>query len=429
MLITLTVLSLLLFLFVGMPVGFALGVSGLIGLYAQGGFDAVLSIMYTVPYRTAANYTLTTVPMFILMAQFIAGGGIVEEVFDAARRWLERLPGGLAIASIFAAAGIGAMSGSSTASAATMASITIPEMRKHGYSATVAAGVVTVAGTLAIMIPPSIGLVLYGLITENSIGRLLIAGLIPGIMTALIYCAGIILWSKVVPNIMPVPAGGSTWGERWRSLRPIWAFMVLALIVLGSMYIGLATPTEAAAVGAFGALIIPLVRGRMNWVVFKEAVLKTIRITTMIFTIIIGAMVFGYFLTITQATQNLITLIGNSNLPVWFVFGLILALFLVLGCIMDQVAILLISLPLVYPLVTALGYDPIWFGIICIKLGEIGLVTPPVGMNAYVVSASSGIPLETIFRGIGVMLIFEMISFILLLSFPFLSTWLPSMMF
>jgi len=418
-----------LFLFVGMPVGFALGVSGLIGLYAQGGIDAVLSIMYTVPYRTAANYTLTTVPMFILMAQFIAGGGIVEEVFAAARRWLERLPGGLAIASIFAAAGIGAMSGSSTASAATMASIAIPEMRKHGYSATVAAGVVTVAGTLAIMIPPSIGLVLYGIITENSVGRLLIAGLIPGIMTALIYCVGIILWSKAVPGIMPSPASGSTWRERWRSLRPIWAFIVLALIVLGSMYVGLATPTEAAAVGAFGALIIPLIRGRMSWDVFKEAVLKTIRITTMIFTIIIGAMVFGYFLTITQATQNLIVLIGNSNLPVWFVFGLILLLFLLLGCIMDQVAILLISLPLVYPLVTALGFDPIWFGIICIKLGEIGLVTPPVGMNAYVVSASSGIPLETIFKGTGVMLIFEMFSFILLLSFPFLSTWLPSMMF
>jgi C4-dicarboxylate transporter DctM subunit len=429
MTIALPVILLLLFLFVGMPVGFSLGISGLIGLFLAGGVDAVFSIMSTVPFRTAANYTLTTVPMFILMAQFISESGIVTEVFTAARRWLERLPGGLAIASVFASAGVAAMSGSSTASAATMASVTIPEMKKHGYSVPVAAGVVTVAGTLAIMIPPSIGLVLYGIITENSIGQLLIAGLIPGGLTALTYVVGILVWNKLKPGVMPPTTSRYSWKERFRSLRPLWAFIVLGCIVLGSIYLGLATPTEAAAVGAFGALVIPLARRTMSWGGFKKAVGSTIRITTMIFTIIIGAMIFGYFLTITQATQNLIALIGEMNAPPWLVLGIIMCLILVLGCMLDQVAILLITLPLVYPLVMSLGYDPIWFGVICIKLGEIGLVTPPVGMNAYVVSAAADVPLEDIFSGIGMMLVFEFVSMVLLLAFPIITLWLPTKMF
>jgi tripartite ATP-independent transporter DctM subunit len=428
MTVFLAIFLLVLLLFLGMPVAFSLGLSGIAGLLLTGGPDAVYSVLYTVPYRTAANYTLTTVPMFILMAQLVSAGGIVTEVFTAARLWLERLPGGLAIASVFASAGVGAMSGSSTASAAAMSSITVPEMRKHGYSAPVAAGVVTVAGTLAIMIPPSIGMVLYGIITENSIGKLLIAGLIPGLLTALLYCLGIILWNKVQPGVMPPTTSRYSWGRRWAALKPLWAFIVLAVLVIGSMYLGWATPTEAASVGAFGALVIPLVRRRMGWTDFKWAVIKTIEITTMIFTIIIGAMIFGYFLTISQTTQNMIVFIGGLSMPPWVILALILGLLMALGCMLDQLAILLITLPLVYPLVMELGYDPIWFGVICIKVGEIGLVTPPVGMNAYVVSASTGIPLDQVFRGLGVMLLFELVSVALLLSFPILSTWLPSMM-
>jgi tripartite ATP-independent transporter DctM subunit len=420
---------LLLFLFIGMPVGVALGTSGMIGLYLADGIGSVCGIMSTVPYRTAASYTLTTVPMFILMAHLISESGIVEDCFTAARHWLERLPGGLAIASILASAGVAAMSGSSTASAASMSTITIPEMRKRGYTDMVSAGVVTVAGTLAIMIPPSIGLILYGLITENSIGRLFIAAIIPGLMTAFIYCLGIIVWNRVSKGAMPSPGSSSTWAERWRSLFPLWAFIVLVTAVLGSMYLGIATPTEAAAMGAFGSLVISVLKRKLSWRAFKSAVGRTANITTMIFTIIIGAMIFGYFLTVTQATQNLIHWIGNLDAPLWVIFGAIIIMYLILGTFMDQVAILLITLPLVYPLIVSMGYDPIWFGIIAIKLGEIGLVTPPIGMNAYVVNASSGVPLETIFRGVGVMLLFEAISVILLLAFPGLTTWLPSTMF
>jgi C4-dicarboxylate transporter, DctM subunit len=428
MIVLFVIFLLLLFLFLGMPVAFSLGLSGMIGLMITSGLDATYSVFYTVPYRTAANYTLTTVPMFILMAQLVSASGIVGEVFTAARRWLERLPGGLAIASVFASAGIGAMSGSSTASAATMASITIPEMRKHGYSASVSAGVITVAGTLAIMIPPSIGLVLYGIITENSIGKLLIAGLIPGLMTALTYCLGIIFWSRIRPGAMPATTRSYTWRQRFSAVRPLWGFIILATLVIGSMYLGWATPTEAASVGAFGALMITALRGRLGWSGFKHAITSTIQITVMIFTIIIGAMIFGYFLTITQATQKMIIYLGGLDLPPWMILGLILVLLMALGCMLDQLAILLITLPLVYPLVVGMGYDPIWFGIICMKVGEIGLVTPPVGMNAYVVSASSNIPLDQIFKGVGFMLLFDIFSLVLLLAFPGLTLWLPSMM-
>lgn len=415
-------------LFIGMPVGFALGVAGMIGLFLVGGLDSVFSIFSTVPFRTAASYTLTTLPMFILMAEFVGASQIVDDIFDAAKRWMERLPGGLAIATVIASAGMGAMSGSSTASAATMASIAVPQMLKHGYSSRVATGIVTVSGTLAIMIPPSIAFVLYGIITETSIGKLLIAGIIPGLLTTFMYSVGILCWNRFSPGAMPVPTRIYTWKDRWGSIRPLWAFILLASVVIGSMYTGLATPTEAAACGAFGALVIPLILRRMTKSSFKKAVTGSIRVTTMIFTIIIGAMIFGYFLTLTQTTQNFITLLGKLALPHWVIMLFLVFLYLFLGCIMDQVAIILITLPLVFPLVMSMGYNPIWFGVISVKLAEIGLVTPPVGMNAYVVSATTKVPLTDVFRGTGVMLLVDGISLLILLFFPILSTWLPSKM-
>jgi len=422
------VLLMLLFLFTGMPVAFALAVAGAIGLYLFDGMDTMLGLLGTVPFRSAAHYTLSTVPMFILMAQFISVSGIVDDVFTAAQRWLERLPGGLAITTIFAAAGMAAMSGSSTASAATLSTMAVPQMVKHGYSPRIATGVVTIAGTLAIMIPPSIAFVLYGIITETSIGRLLIAGIIPGILTAAMYCITIVIWSKVSPGSMPASTIRHSWKARVDSLRNLWPFMILASIVIGSMYGGIATPTEAAALGAFGSLLIPLVMGRMSVTKFKTAVMLTMRSTTMIFAIIIGAMIFGYFLTITESTQSLIAWIGELDVNRWVIMLFIVALYLVLGCIMDQVAIILVTLPLVFPLIVSLGFDPIWFGVICTKTAEIGMATPPVGMNAYVVSATTKVPLEDVFRGTGPLLATDMLALAVLLAFPALSTWLPSTM-
>ena len=429
MILILTLVLLLLLLFLGMPVAFALGISGIVGMYFTSGFDGVYSLVYTVPYRTAASYTLSVIPMFVLMAQAVSQSGLVGHVFEAARKWLERLPAGMAIAAIFSSAGVAAMSGSSVASAATTASIVIPEMKKSGYKTHVATGVVTVAGTLAIMIPPSVGLVIYGVITENSIGQMLIAGIIPGIMTALIYVAGVVLWQKLRPGAMPPVTSQYSWGQRLASLKPIWPFILLVFLVMGSIYLAWATVTEAASVGALGAIVIPIVQGRMRIKDVIPAVIRTLEITTMIFTIIIGAMLFGYFLTMTQAPNKLITLISEMNLAPWMVMLLFLLILGVLGLMLDQLAIVLITLPLMYPVVMDLGYHPIWFGIICVKVAEIGLITPPVGMNAYVVSASTGIPLDKVFRGVGVMLVFELITLVLLLSFPALTTWLPSMMY
>lgn len=417
----------LVLLVLGMPVGFAMGVAGMIGLYLEGGTGAIASILSNAPYRSAANFALSTVPMFIFMAEIVSRANIVQEVFVAARRWLGKTPGGLAIATVIASAGMGAMSGSSTAAAACMSSIAVPEMRRAGYSLEVAAGVVTVAGTLAIMIPPSIPLVIYGLVTETSIGKLLIAGIVPGIMTALVYSGGILVWNKLRPGVMPVGQAYS-YREKFASLKPLWAFLILGSVVIITLYTGIGTPTEAAAIGAFGAAVIALVTRRIDLKGLYSAALQTAKITTMIFTIIIGAMVVGYFFTLTQTAQNLIAFIGTLSIPHWFIIGLLVILYLILGCMMDQIAILLLTLPLTFPLVVSMGYDPIWFGVIVTKLAEAGLVTPPVGMNAYVVSATIRVPLEQVFKGTGVMLMFEFITLCLLLAFPIIATWLPSLM-
>jgi len=321
-----------------------------------------------------------------------------------------------------------AMAGSSTASAATLSTVAVPQMKKYGYSDEVATGVVTVAGTLAIMIPPSVGFILYGIITETSIGQLFIAGIIPGIINASLYCIAILVWKKVSPDSMPPSTSIYSMKERLESLKPLWAFILLAFTVIGSMYAGLATVTEAASFGAFGALVIPLALRRMTRKAFKEAVINSIKATTMIFTIIIGAMIFGYFLTLTQSIQNLINMMGSLEINRWLILVLFAFLYIVLGCIMDQIAILLITLPLVFPIIVSFDFDPIWFGVVSVELCEIGLITPPVGMNEYVVSAATDVPLSTVFKGTGVLLIAEFTTLIILILFPPLCTWLPSQM-
>ncbi|MDD2737225.1 MAG: TRAP transporter large permease [Desulfuromonadaceae bacterium] len=420
------IIMLLLFA-LGMPVGFAMGVAGVIGLFWEGGLQAVYSIMSNTPFRSVASINLSTVPLFIFMAEMVARGNIASDVFGAAQKWIGKTPGGLAYATVAASAGMGAMSGSSVAAAASLSSITIPEMRKAGYDAQVAAGVVTVAGTLAIMIPPSIPLVIYGIVTETSTGKLLMAGILPGILTAVSYCIGILLWRRFKPGVFP-DGYSYSWKEKFASLKPLWAFLILGTIVIVTLYSGIGTSTEAAAVGAMGAAVITVLSRRATFRDVYQAALSTAKLTTMIFTIIVGAMILGYFFTLSQTPQNLVKAIGDSGIPAWGVMGLVVVLYLFLGCVMDQVAVLLLTLPLTFPLVTQLGFDAIWFGIIVTKLAEIGLITPPVGMNAYVVSATAKIPLDVVFRGTVVMLAFEIITMIFLLAFPIISTWIPSLM-
>lgn len=424
---TAIVLLLLILLLLGMPVAFSLLTAGAVGIYATVGFAGMYSQLSSTAYRTAAESTLAAIPLFILMAELMSKGGMARDVFNAANRFFGQLPGGVSIATVIASAGFAAVSGSSTAAAGSLSAISMPEFRRLGYGLSAATGIIAVAGTLAVMIPPSIAFLIYGIMTETSIGRLLIAGIIPGLMTAAIYSIGIYVWARLEPATLPRGAA-STRAEKIEALRGIWGFLAIVGLVFFSLYGGVATTTETAAVAASATLAYLSLAGRLTFQGVVEALVASIRLSTMMLTIVIGAIVFGYFLTITRLPQDMISAIGASGLAPWTILAMILVVYLILGCLMDQVAILLITLPVTFPLVTSLGYDPIWYGVIIVKLVEIGLVTPPVGMNVFVVSAATGVPTAQVFRGTAYMLIFEAITLALLLSFPALSTWLPARM-
>jgi len=319
------------------------------------------------------------------------------------------------------------VSGSSTASTGTLAAISLPEFKRLKYGMTAATGIVAVAGTLAIMIPPSIAFIIYGILTETSIGKLLIAGIIPGIMTATLYMIGIFIWARLDPVTLP-PGERWSWREKWEAVKKIGGFLLIVFVIFFALYGGIATATEVAAIGALASFVYLWATRRLDWKKTIVASRRTAAITVMIMLIIMGALVFGYFLTITRAPQNLIAWIQQSGLSPWTVMSIILVIYFILGCLMDELAILLITLPITFPLVVGLGFDPIWFGVIVVKMVEIGLVAPPVGMNVFVVSATTGVPVATVYRGTGYMMLFEMITLGLLLAFPALSTWLPSLM-
>ncbi|MBN9497808.1 MAG: TRAP transporter large permease [Alphaproteobacteria bacterium] len=418
---------LLVLLMLGMPVAFSLLIAGTVGIHATVGFSGMYSQLSSTAYRSAAESTLAAIPLFILMAELMSKGGMARDVFNAANKFFGKLPGGVSIATVIASAGFAAVSGSSTAAAGSLSAISMPEFRRLGYGLSAATGIIAVAGTLAVMIPPSIAFLIYGIMTETSIGRLLIAGIIPGLMTAAIYSIGIYIWARLEPQTLP-RGEDATRAEKLEALRGIWGFLAIIGLVFFSLYGGVATTTETAAVAAFSTLVYLSLAGRLSPAKVWEALVISIRLSTMMLTIVIGAILFGYFLTITRLPQDLIAAIGASGMAPWMILAMILIVYLILGCLMDQIAILLITLPVTFPLVVALGFDPIWYGVIVVKTVEIGLVTPPVGMNVFVVSAATGVPPSQVFRGTGYMLIFEAITLALLLSFPALSTWLPSQM-
>jgi C4-dicarboxylate transporter, DctM subunit len=418
------VLLLFVFLILGMPVAFALLSSGAIGLFVTD-IDSMFSILTTAPYRTAASFTLSTIPLFIFMAEILARGGFAKDLYKACYIWIGHLSGGLAISSVLASALMGAMSGSTTATAAAMSRIAIPEMDRYGYNRRISTGVIAFGGTIAIMIPPSIPLVIYGILTENSIGKLLIAGILPGILTAIILCIAIYLRSRLNPTWTPLVKPYS-WKERFKSLSSLWSVLLIIIIVIGSIYTGFATATESAALGATGATLIGIITRRLNFRLFLQALRDTIKTTSMIFLIIIGAMVFGYYLTITGASNAVIDNVTSLPLPSFGILLVILLIYLILGFFMDGIAILLLTLPLTYPIISSLGYDPIWFGILVIFMGEIGLVTPPLGLNAFIVSSISKEPIENVFKGVTFFLVCAFLILVLLVAFPGISTWLPS---
>lgn len=410
------------------PVGIALGIVGIGGFGLIVGMDTALNLLALSPIRTVTTYDFALIPMFILMGAFATATGMSRELFRAGNAWLGGQRGGLALATISACAGFAAISGSSVATSATMTQIALPEMERRGYSARVATGVIAAGGTLGILIPPSVVLAVYGFLTEQDVGKLFIAGIIPGALAVLLQLATVKLIGLVRPALLPEGVR-SSWSERWRSLSGIWAVLLVFVLVIGGIYGGVVTATEAAALGAVAVLAIGLARVRLTGGSIVRSLVESLRTSVSIFVVLIGALLFGYFLTITQVPQSVADWLAHLPIGPLGVLWLILLFYLVLGCLLDAMAMIILTIPIIFPVVQQLGFDPIWFGVIVTLTVELGLITPPMGMNVFVInSVAPNVSLVDIFRGVAPFVLTLVLLVVLLVLFPGLATWLPGLM-
>ena len=415
-------------LLLGMPIAFSLAVAGIVGILLLGGdLNVVLRVLGTTPFSTAAEYVLTTIPMFILMAYFSASGGLARDLYSAGAQWLSRVKGGLAIATVFACGIFGAMSGASLAAAAVMSSIAMPEMRRHGYSDELAAGAIGIGATLDILIPPSVGMVIYGITTQTSIGKLLIAGVIPGIIVGFFLIVAIMVWVRVRPAHAPETYVVSR-AERWAALRRIWSSLLLIVLVIVLLYTGAATPTEVGALGAFLAAVIGVALKRLSWAGAIDAIRQTIKTSGLIFMILIGATIFGYYMAMSQIPQHVVAAVAALELNRWVVISGIVVAYFVVSMFMDELPLLLLTLQLTFPLIVSLGFDPVWFGVMSMLMVSMGLVFPPVGMIAFVVSSSANVSLMKVYTGTSILMIALVLTTILIMIFPGIVLWLPNSM-
>lgn len=412
------------------PIGVALGGVSVIGVMALRGPAVGAGLVKTVPFEFAASWSLSAIPMFLLMGAVAHHSGISVSLFRAARVWFGRLPGGLAVASNFACAGFSAASGSSLATAAAMGRITIPEMIRQGYDKGLSTGVVAAAGTLGSLIPPSILMVIYGIFAETSISKLLIAGILPGILTAVIYAAMITTRCWLNPALAPPVLEKSSMREKLEASRGIWPILALIVGIIGGIYGGIITPTEAGAFGAFLAFVIAFLQGRLTLQVFRESIMEALVNTARIFFIALGAVLLTKFLALSGILFAAGELIGDWALDPLLLVIATSVIYLVLGMFLDPLGLMLLTLPLLLPMFEALGLDLIWLGVLVIKYLEIGLMTPPVGFNVYIVKTVVGdeVPLGTIFRGVSWFLACEVVVVSLLVAFPQISLYLPSLM-
>lgn len=412
----------------GMRIAFATALIGFAGILFLRNWGAATGAVGFLPHGIVAHYSLSVIPLFIIMGYFAFFAGLTRDIFWTARQWVGHLPGGLAIATVLGCAGFAACSGASTASAAVMGRVAIPEMRQYGYQPRLAAGVVAASGTLASLIPPSVILVIYGIITEQSIGKLLVAGFIPGIVSAIIYASMLYVRIRRNPALGP-PLPPTPWKERFIALRGTWGILILITLVLGGIYTGIFTPTEAGGVGAFGAFLMALAMRRLGWSNLKEALLETGRTTVMIFAIIVGVLIFVRFLALTGLPKAFATFVLALPVPPMVILAAVLLVYVFLGMFLDAIGLMMLTLPIVFPAIIALGFEPIWFGIILVKMIEICLITPPVGLNVYVVrSVAPDIPLEEIFRGIFPFFLMDLLTVAVLIAFPQISLFLPNTM-
>lgn len=410
------------------PLAFAMGLVGFAGIGLTRGWVPATASTAQVVYETGFAYTLSVIPLFILMGNFVARAGLAHELFQAAYAFIGHVRGGLAHATIAACAGFGAICGSSIATAATMSKVAYPSMRKLGYSDSLSTGVMAAGGTLGIMIPPSTIMVIYGIVTETNIGKLFAAGVIPGLLTASMLMLAVVAITSRDPEHAP-PGERATWPERWAALRGIWGVVLLVLVVLGGIYGGFFTATEGAGFGAAGAFLFALLRGRLTWAGLLEVLVESARTTAMLFTLLIAATLFANFVNFTTLPGDLKNWITQAGLSPTMIIVAMMAVYVILGTVMEELTMVLLTIPLFFPIVTGLGFDPIWFGVLIVMVVQIGLISPPVGMNLFVLNALlPKVGLNQIFRGCWP-LVLTMVGVLgILIAFPQLSLWLPSLM-
>ncbi|OGP64706.1 MAG: C4-dicarboxylate ABC transporter permease [Deltaproteobacteria bacterium RBG_13_53_10] len=425
--------ALIVILFSGMPIGIVMGLVGFLGMAYIGGTGAAFTSMGSSPYTTASSYGLSVVPLFVLMGSFCFFSGLSRDLYNTAYKWLGHFPGGLAMATVGGCAGFAAVSGSSVATTATMGMVALPEMRRYKYDQLLATGCIAAGGSIGILIPPSIILVIYGILTEQSIGKLFLAGFMPGILEAIFYMITIYILCTMNPLLGP-RGEKSSFKQRLVSLKDTWGVLTLFIIVIGGIYMGIFTPTEAAGVGAFGALLFALgmsVLGKrqFTWQNFMDSLIDTGKTTAMVFVILIGANILGYFLAITRLPFALSDYVAALAVNRYIVLGIVIIVYLFLGAIMSSMAMIVLTVPILFPVITALGFDPIWFGIIIVRLVEIGQITPPVGINVFIMQGiAKDVPMYDIFRGIVPFLIADIVHVAMLIAFPQIALFLPNLM-
>ncbi|MEE8134821.1 MAG: TRAP transporter large permease [Gemmatimonadales bacterium] len=422
------VVLLLALLTVGVPIAFAMAATGIIGLWILEGPSPTMAHAALVPWEHGRNFVLVTIPLFVLMGQLVFHTGLARDLYEGVRKWIGRVPGGMAVTSVLACGAFGAVTGSSIATVATMGAIIMPEMRRYGYDNRLATGALAASGTLGILIPPSVIFIFYGVMTETSIGALFIAGIVPGILTALMFSVIIIVRCVRNPSLGP-KGPTATWRERFTSLRRLTPMLLLFGLAIGGIYAGIFTPTEAAGVGCTGVLATAFVQGKLSFKAIAAALQSTALISAMIFAIIIGGYLVARFLAVTGLTEDLVRVVAGMELGRVLFLLLLIALYLVLGAMLDVFGMLVLTIPFVLPLVTALGIDLVWFGVFVVIMAELALITPPVGANVFVMRrVAPDVPMGDIFRGVFPFVLGELVVLALLIAFPEMALWLPGKM-
>lgn len=422
------IVALFVLIFSRIPVGFVMALVGVAGFAYITNMDAAMSMMVKDVFEVFGSYNLTVMPLFILMGQLAFHAGISTRLFNVAYKMIGHWPGGMAIATIGACAGFSSICGSTNATAATMASVTLPEMKKYGYRDSIATGVVAAGGSLGILIPPSVVFILYGIMTEQSIGSLFMAGILPGIVLTLLFMAVVMAWAVLDPTVAP-RGPKATFKEKIKALGGVLETLVLFILVMGGLFGGIFTPTEAGGVGAMGTLVIALVQRNISFKGILAALDETTRISAMIFVIVAGATIFGHFLALTRLPFDIADMVSHLDLPHFAVMALIILVYLIGGCFIDALALIMLTVPIFYPVVTSMGFDPVWFGVVIVLVTQMGVITPPVGLNVYVVqSVATDVPLGTIFKGAFPLLLAIVAITLFLIFVPQLALFLPSLM-